>query len=732
MGLSQTYHDSKWMTDLLENLGHGIVILNEKLDVTFINNKAALLLESDSTVLSPDLKSICRFIKENQHAYKVVSSSFRYTTFSTNSKIELLVKTQPLLSDLRLFKGCFILVKEVFNFDTLSKQLDLAETKYKFLFENTTDGVLLFNDDTVIIGANTSAEKIYSFKQPNLVNKTIADLFPHHSNEVFVEIVETFFKEGRLSSFYKFIRPNGQPVYIDFSAQAHILPGVHMAIFKDLTNSILLNKAFKQTESNLQTLFQNSSHAIFLFDQKDQMISMNDKAVSYLKLRSIENLEPQSTFFQSNILPISLNKASEKLALMKEGEVVLEQYTFINDVNNQQLWFEYSLIPFLNEKRKILNYCLTIQDITDKKNVEKELIESETKFRNLTEYSPNIIYIVDFKNRAFPYFNRSEILGYNISQLQTFEFWDSIFHPEDEHRMRDHFTQFIRHKKGNSSGIDLRLKDSKGVYQWVHNRHSVLEMTPEGFVSKAIVNLTIITDQKKQEEDIKRTNFELDSFVYRASHDLRAPLKSVLGLVSLAFKEKDDTERARYLGMVEKSVLRLDNFIEDLTNFSRNNRLSITPREIYFEDIVEHSWENLKYMDTHSNVKIELDIKYRYSFYSDDNRLTIIFQNLLSNAIKYRNSNLSVSVINIRIRSMKEGVLIEIQDNGIGIKQEYLDKIFDMFFRASHDSNGSGLGLYITRQVVEKLGGTIDVESTYGEGTKFEIYLPNLMTDRKI
>lgn len=427
-----------------------------------------------------------------------------------------------------------------------------------------------------------------------------------------------------------------------------------------------------------------------------------------------------------------MNKASEKLALMKEGEVVLEQYTFINDVNNQQLWFEYSLIPFLNEKRKILNYCLTIQDITDKKNVEKELIESETKFRNLTEYSPNIIYIVDFKNRAFPYFNRSEILGYNISQLQTFEFWDSIFHPEDEHRMRDHFTQFIRHKKGNSSGIDLRLKDSKGVYQWVHNRHSVLEMTPEGFVSKAIVNLTIITDQKKQEEDIKRTNFELDSFVYRASHDLRAPLKSVLGLVSLAFKEKDDTERARYLGMVEKSVLRLDNFIEDLTNFSRNNRLSITPREIYFEDIVEHSWENLKYMDTHSNVKIELDIKYRYSFYSDDNRLTIIFQNLLSNAIKYRNSNLSVSVINIRIRSMKEGVLIEIQDNGIGIKQEYLDKIFDMFFRASHDSNGSGLGLYITRQVVEKLGGTIDVESTYGEGTKFEIYLPNLMTDRKI
>lgn len=730
MSLSQTYHDSKWMIDLLENLGHGIVILNEALDVTFINNKASLLLESDNNGLSPDLKSICRYIKENQHTYKVISSSFRYTTFSTKDKIELLIKTQPLLGDLREFKGCFILVKEVFNFDTLSKQLDLTEKKYSFLFENTTDGVLLFNDEAVIIGSNLSAEKIYSFDSPSLTNKTVADLFPHHSEEVFKGIVEEFLKNGRLSSFYKFVKSNGQPVYIDFSAQAHILPGVHMAIFKDLTNTILLNKAFKQTESNLQTLFQNSSHAIFLFDQNDQMISMNEKATSYLKLRSIEDLKPQSSFFQSNILPISLTKASEKLALMKEGEVVLEQYTFINEINNQQLWFEYSLIPFLNAKKKILNYCLTIQDITDKKNVEKELIESEAKFRNLTEYSPNIIYIVDFKNRQFPYFNREEILGYDISKLTTFEFWDSIFHPEDENRIREHFTLFIRHKKGNSSGIDFRIKDSKGVYQWVHNRHSVLEMTPEGFVSKAIVNLSIITEQKKQEEDIKRTNFELDSFVYRASHDLRAPLKSVLGLVSLAFKEKEDTERARYLGMVEKSILRLDNFIEDLTNFSRNNRLSITPREINFEDIVSHSWENLKYMDTHSNVEVELDVKYRYSFYSDENRLIIIFQNLLSNAIKYRNSNLTTSVIHIRIRSMKEGVLIEIQDNGIGIKQEYLDKIFDMFFRASHDSNGSGLGLYITRQVVEKLGGTIDVESNYGEGTKFEIYLPNLMSNR--
>jgi PAS domain S-box-containing protein len=720
------------MINLLENLGHGIVILNEDLEVTFINNKASILLDSDIFKLSPDLRSICRYIKENQQTYKVVSSSFRYTTFSTPIKIELLIKTQPLLSDLRLFKGCFILVKEVYNFDTLLKQLDLTEKKYNFLFENTTDGVLLFNDDKVIIGANSSAKTIYSFDEPNLVNKTISDLFPHHSEEVINEIFEKFFKESKLSSFYKFVKSNGQPIYIDFSAQAHILPGVHMAIFKDLTNSILLNKAFKQTESNLQTLFQNSSHAIFLFDETDQMISMNDKAVSYLKLRSIDALQPKSSFYQSNILPMSLNKASEKLALMKEGEVISEQYTFVNEITKQQLWFEYSLIPFFNEKRKILNYCLMIQDITDKKNVEKELIDSETKFRNLTEYSPNIIYIIDFKNREFPYFNREEILGYNIHQLKTFEFWNSIIHPEDEGKIKEHFTQFIRLKKGNSSGIDFRIKDSRGMYQWVHNRHSVLEMTAEGFVSKIIVNLSIITDQKKQEEDIKRTNFELDSFVYRASHDLRAPLKSVLGLVNLAFKERDDNERSRYLGMVEKSILRLDNFIEDLTNFSRNNRLSISTREINFKYIVEHAWDNLKYMDPHSNVKIELDIKYRYSFYSDDSRLTIIFQNLLSNAIKYRNSNLHISIIHIRIRSLKEGVLIEIQDNGIGIKQEHLDKIFDMFFRASHDSYGSGLGLYITRQVVEKLGGTIDVESTYGEGTKFEIYLPNLLSDRKI
>ncbi|MCU0417046.1 MAG: PAS domain-containing sensor histidine kinase [Cytophagaceae bacterium] len=725
MTQQRSFLNKEWLSDLLENLEQGIVMINESFEITFFNNKAAVLFNITSG-FSKDIDSILSHIKEHQQKYKQFSNSFRYTTYSTTYKEDVLIKTQPLVDERRNFKGCLLLCKVIESQESLIKQIDFSEKKYSYLFESTTDGVLLFNDEAYVIDANKSALYIFDIDFQHKKNIQVADLFPHQSVEKSMVIWENFLKSGELKSFYKYEKKNQSPVYIDFCAKAHILPGVHMVIFKDLSSTIVLNKAFKQTESNLQSLFKNSTHAIFLFDDKDKLITYNEKALFYMNLKNEEAARVQMSFYEAKILPISNVHVQELLARLKEGEVLTEQYSILNPKTNDRLWFEYSLIPFLNDKQGLVNYCLTLQDITDKKKVEKDLIESEKKFRNLTENSPNIIYIIDFEKREFPYFNRSEILGYDTKELSTFEKWESLLHPEDIKKVKDHFSKFLSNPTGNSSAIDYRMKNADGVYEWLHNRHSILDRLSSGRIYRMIVNLTFITEQKKQEEDIKRTNFELDSFVYKASHDLRAPLKSILGLVHLAFNESNELEREKYLKMVEKSVSRLDIFIEDLTNFSRNNRMDATVQEIYFEELLNSVWDHLKYMDTHSSIKFEKDIKHRYTFHSDVNRLQILFQNILSNAVKYRNTNLKEANIKIRIRSIRKGVWIEIEDNGIGIKQEYIDRIFDMFFRASPDSHGSGLGLYIAKQVVEKLGGTIEVESTYGEGTKFTIYLPTV------
>jgi signal transduction histidine kinase len=198
----------------------------------------------------------------------------------------------------------------------------------------------------------------------------------------------------------------------------------------------------------------------------------------------------------------------------------------------------------------------------------------------------------------------------------------------------------------------------------------------------------------------------------------------VLGLLNLIKLESNEEQKNNFLGLAEKSINKLDTFISDLTHFSRNTRLEIANEPIDFNHIIAECIENLRFMERADRVDARVNIDIEGQFYSDPQRLSIVFQNLISNAIKYQRSDVE-SYVHITIKgTTTEGVIV-VEDNGKGIHEEYLSKIFDMFFRASEESYGSGLGLYITRQVVEKLNGKISVDSTINQGTRFEIRLPN-------
>ncbi len=248
----------------------------------------------------------------------------------------------------------------------------------------------------------------------------------------------------------------------------------------------------------------------------------------------------------------------------------------------------------------------------------------------------------------------------------------------------------------------------------------------KGNIQGASVFSRNITSRKIAENELVKANFELDSFVYCSSHDLRAPLRSILGLVGLIRVEADEAQRQSFLNLVEKSVNRLDAFITDLTNFSRNSRLPLQISPVDFTAMLEECVENLRYMENSDRVKLHTDFHMNDLFYSDSSRLIIIFQNLLSNAVKYQRLNVDDSYVRIHIETTPMYARIAISDNGIGIESEYLPKIFEMFFRASSISYGSGLGLYITKQVVEKLKGTIEATSKPDKGTTFTIILPQL------
>ncbi len=227
--------------------------------------------------------------------------------------------------------------------------------------------------------------------------------------------------------------------------------------------------------------------------------------------------------------------------------------------------------------------------------------------------------------------------------------------------------------------------------------------------------------------ELTQLNEELDHFVYCVSHDLRAPLTSIQGLINLMQMEKDNGSHEQYLDLVTKNIRRLDLFIQEILQLSRNARMVLSHEVIEFQKIIDNTFSELVYLVDSSRIQKNIYIEQQTPFINDTHRITVIFRNLLSNAIKYSSNNHHrPSKISIRIKVDQEKADIEITDNGMGIMKDHIDKVFEMFYRATDTNAGSGLGLYIVKQVVNKLEGQIKLSSEVGKGTKIIITLPNL------
>ena len=225
--------------------------------------------------------------------------------------------------------------------------------------------------------------------------------------------------------------------------------------------------------------------------------------------------------------------------------------------------------------------------------------------------------------------------------------------------------------------------------------------------------------------ELKKVNSELDKFVYSASHDLRAPLASVLGLVNIA-RIDDGSNKNQYLNLIEKSIKKLDGFIRDIIDFSRNARLDVVKDEIHFEKIIHEVMEDLKYLDESNSILRMITVNSQGLFYTDSRRLKVILSNLISNAIKYHTPQKDSPFIEVKVECDNHKAIIQVIDNGSGIGNDHIENIFKMFYRGSENTQGSGLGLYIVKETVEKIGGTIEVRSIFDKGSEFIINLPSL------
>jgi signal transduction histidine kinase len=228
----------------------------------------------------------------------------------------------------------------------------------------------------------------------------------------------------------------------------------------------------------------------------------------------------------------------------------------------------------------------------------------------------------------------------------------------------------------------------------------------------------------ERNDQLKKTNTELDRFVYSTSHDLRAPLTSLMGLINITNNTKDQEELKKYLGMMRDRVHSLDKFIKDITDYSRNNRLEIANEKVKLVALALEVWESLKFAPDAERISFNIDIPDEITVDSDKNRLKVIMSNLISNAIRYHDNRKETQYIRLHAEVKNKFFYLMIEDNGQGIASEYHSRIFDMFYRANEQSKGSGLGLYIVKEALMKLSGSIHLESSPGIGSTFIVMLP--------
>lgn len=225
-------------------------------------------------------------------------------------------------------------------------------------------------------------------------------------------------------------------------------------------------------------------------------------------------------------------------------------------------------------------------------------------------------------------------------------------------------------------------------------------------------------------ENLILANKELDRFVYSASHDLRSPITSLKGLIEITQMEDNLEQIREYLNLMKLSLIKQDQFISDIIDYSKNKRKGVVLENISLINLFEGAIIQHTHIENADRIIVDIEILVDV-IKSDSLRLKIIINNLLSNAIKYADEN--KQEMRIFIKTYIEGNFykIEVIDNGIGIKPEFKEHIFEMFYVI--DSNkGSGLGLYILKEAVKSLGGIIEVESEFTVGSKFVVTIPRL------
>ncbi|MFW5700673.1 MAG: PAS domain S-box protein, partial [Cyclobacteriaceae bacterium] len=621
------------------------------------------------------------------------------------------------------------LISRAFEREEHHQEIKRQQNLLRNITNSLTDVITQTDIEGNIIYASPGWKDVTGFHPHEIIGKSAFNFIHPDDLPVVIAKFKSLAKSGTDSAQFRFLNKSGKFVWCETRSSLVLkkdnqIEGIITGGYV-IEERVKVEMALRNNEQKYRTLFEKAPIGVLLVDSDGNIQEINHVLMQTFNLSS-RDLQVSNVFHKSWLKksPIFANIQH----CTKNNQPVTGEEKFIHE-NNKVIIFKYYLNPLLIDD-EITQVQAILIDITNQKQVEDALKKNQIKLQQITNNITDLITEVDMNGKiiyaspAWEFllgYKPAEIINQSISKVLINSSASTLLN-QIKRKAANKRKKTYQHQMKSKSGKIFWFESSGQTLTDDKNNKTGIVFGSSDITERKLAEQKLIN----QNEALKKANEELDSFVYRSSHDLKAPLTSVLGLINISKYSEEIPERNNFLLLMEQTITKLEKVIKQITDYSRNARLELTIEKIDFQKTWESLLDELSFLDKFDKIKFEFQLKQPTDFYSDRDRIFGIIKNILSNAIIYRSWNDKVNWINCTIEVAETQAIITIIDNGTGIVKEQQDKIFNMFHRSSNISKGAGLGLYIVKEMLQRLEGSIEFTSEPGKGSSFKVVVPNL------
>lgn len=490
-----------------------------------------------------------------------------------------------------------------------------------------------------------------------------------------------------------------------------------------------ITKDVEESQNFLQLVQDSMPDLLFVKDEDFRIVRANPAFLNLYPEPVRHSVIGTTTIESYNDKEAEAFLAQDKLAL-KNGSSETEET--INFPNGEIKTLLTKKVRFQNQDGN--NFVLGVgRDITDSKKTLACLAESEERYELAIKGSSVGLWDWNIKTGKLFWSDRfKEIIGITDTQFKpNYEEFGRRLHPDDKEATEAAIFNHLESKIPYD--VEYRLRKSDNTYVWVHARGQAV-WNHNGEATRMAGSVDDISAKKTAEEEILRSNRELERFAYIASHDLQEPLRMVTNFTQLLkkyYEEQLDDRALEYIDYAVNGATRMQDLVKDLLSYARIGNEAENLQILDLNNLTPLIEENLLESIKQTNTLIRWQPL--PTVLANPARLSSVFQNLIGNAIKYRKKDIAPEII-ISVTTLGDFWVFDVKDNGMGMKQEYCHKIFEPFQRLhrKEEYSGTGMGLSICRKIVEELGGKIWAISKLGKGTTIKFSLPKLTPTNEV